>query len=105
MLKLVDAGPAKPGPLVIAPAQAPTTPGGDPARVKEIFRTHCLFQCHGGGKEPQGGRGDINRDLLIKKEKVVPGKNCRTTRCSFLLVTAEDDTVMPPQGPAPAQHR
>jgi mono/diheme cytochrome c family protein len=77
------------------PAAATATAGGDPARVKEIFRTHCL-QCHGGGKgKPKGDLRILDRDLLIAKEEIVPGKPDESEL--YLLVIADDDTVMPPE--------
>ena len=64
------------------------------ARAKEIFRAHC-FECHGGTKT-NGGVKILDRELLVKKEKIVPGK----PDDSYLvqLITAEDDNVMPPSG-------
>ncbi len=64
------------------------------ARAKEIFRAHC-FECHGGTKT-NGGVKILDRELLVKKEKIVPGK----PEDSYLvsLITANDDTVMPPSG-------
>ncbi len=54
------------------------------------------MQCHGGGKgKPKGGVKILDRDLLVKKEKVVPGKP--DDSALFLLITALDDTVMPPE--------
>jgi serine/threonine-protein kinase len=63
-------------------------------RVKEIFRAHCL-ECHGGSKT-NGGVKILDRELLVKKEKVVPGQPDESVL--FLHITAEDETAMPPAG-------
>jgi serine/threonine-protein kinase len=65
------------------------------ARAKEIFRAHCL-ECHGGGTKANGGVRILDRELLIKKDKLVPGKP--DDSYLFQLITATDDTVMPPAG-------
>lgn len=64
------------------------------ARAKEIFRAHCL-ECHGGVKT-NGGVKVLDRTQLVRKEKVMPGKP--EDSYLFQLVTAIDDSVMPPAG-------
>jgi serine/threonine-protein kinase len=64
------------------------------ARVKEVFRVHCL-ECHGGARK-QAGVAILDHGLLLKKKKVVPGKADESLL--FQLVIATDDTVMPPPG-------
>jgi serine/threonine-protein kinase len=75
-------------------APSSTAVGATAARVKEVFRSHCL-ECHGGSKT-NGGVKILDRDLLVKKEKVVPGQPDESLL--FLLITAEDETGMPPPG-------
>jgi mono/diheme cytochrome c family protein len=64
------------------------------ARVKEIFRVHC-FECHGGSKK-QAGVAILDHALLLKKRKVIPGKADESLL--YQLVTATDNSVMPPPG-------
>ncbi len=64
------------------------------ARVKEIFRVHC-FECHGGSKR-QAGVAILDSALLLKKRKVIPGKP--EDSLLYQLVTATDNSVMPPSG-------
>jgi serine/threonine-protein kinase len=89
-------------------AGAPTFPGGAPvrsvappqdsaetaARVKEVFRTHCL-ECHGGSKTTAGVK-ILDRELLVRKEKVIPRRPEESLL--FQLITAKDNSVMPPAG-------
>jgi serine/threonine-protein kinase len=89
-------------------AGAPAFPGGAPvrsvapprdsaetaARVKEVLRTHCL-ECHGGSK-PTAGVKILDRDLLVRKEKVIPRRPEESLL--FQVITAKDDSVMPPPG-------
>ena len=63
------------------------------ARVKEIFRARCL-ECH-GGRKVKGKVKILDRDLLIAREKVVPGKPDDSEL--FQVITAEDESVMPPK--------
>ena len=55
---------------------------------------HCL-ECHGGSKTNRGIK-ILDRELLIKKEKIAPGQPDESVL--FLHITAEDETVMPPPG-------
>ncbi|WP_162136292.1 c-type cytochrome domain-containing protein [Zavarzinella formosa] len=84
------------GPLFAQPKEpaAKEKPEVLASRAKEIFRAHCL-ECHGGAKA-NGGVKILDRELLVKKEKIVPGK----PDDSYLvqLISADDDTVMPPSG-------
>src|SRR5262249_43911677 len=64
------------------------------ARAKEIFRAHCA-ECHSGAKA-RAGVNILDRDGLIKKEKVVPGKPDDSTL--YQLITATDESAMPPTG-------
>jgi serine/threonine-protein kinase len=65
------------------------------SRVKEIFRTRC-YACHGGSKTNAGIKA-LDRDLLVqKKKKVVPGRPDDSEL--FQLLTADDDSAMPPPG-------
>jgi serine/threonine-protein kinase len=64
------------------------------ARAKEIFRAHCA-ECHSGAKA-RAGVVILDREVLIKKEKVVPGKPDDSTL--YQLITATDDSAMPPTG-------
>jgi mono/diheme cytochrome c family protein len=82
-----------------APAAAQPPKGRDkdpglPARVKEIFRGHCL-ECH-GEKKPSGGVRVFDREALVKKEFVVPGKPDDSSLVQ--LVTATEEPMMPPAG-------
>lgn len=62
------------------------------ARVKLVFEAHCK-KCHGQGKA-KGGIRVLDRELLVEKQKVVPGKPGDSVL--FQLVTADDDSAMPP---------
>ena len=64
------------------------------ARAKEIFRARCA-ECHSGPKA-RAGVNVLDRDGLIKKEKVVPGKPDDSTL--YQLITATDESAMPPTG-------
>jgi mono/diheme cytochrome c family protein len=64
------------------------------ARVKELFRSRCL-ECHGGSKV-QGGVRILDHNLLLAKQKIVPGKPEASQL--WQLLTAQDDSVMPPAG-------
>jgi serine/threonine-protein kinase len=67
------------------------------ARAKEVFRGHCA-ECHSGTRA-RAGVNTLDRDALVKKEKVVPGKP--DDSIVFQLITAADETVMPPKGRPP----
>jgi serine/threonine-protein kinase len=73
-------------------AQAP--PNADlAAQAKELFRAHC-FACHGGAKTNAGIK-ILDRTLLVdKKKKVAPG-NPEGSEL-YRLMTAQDESVMPP---------
>ncbi len=64
------------------------------ARVKEIFRTRC-WDCH-GGVETNAGVDVLNREGLVQKDKVTPG--APDASLLFQRITADDDSVMPPEG-------
>src|SRR5262245_42604462 len=64
------------------------------ARAKEVFRSHCT-ECHGGAKA-RAGVNVLDRDGLVKKEKVVPGKPDDSVL--YQLITATDESAMPPTG-------
>lgn len=64
------------------------------ARAKEVFRAHCA-ECHSGAKA-RAGVNVLNRDGLIKKEKIFPGK--ADDSVLYQLITATDESVMPPTG-------
>ncbi|HJZ93606.1 MAG TPA: c-type cytochrome domain-containing protein [Gemmataceae bacterium] len=64
------------------------------ARAKEVFRAHCT-ECHGGTKARAGVKV-FDRDALVKKEKVVPGKPDDSVL--YQLITATDESAMPPTG-------
>ena len=78
------------------PAQRPQQPPATAdlaARVEEIFRARCL-ECH-GGRKVKGKVKILDRDLLIAREQVVPGKPDDSEL--FQVITAEDESVMPPK--------
>jgi serine/threonine-protein kinase len=64
------------------------------ARVKELFRTRC-FECHGGTRT-NGGIKILDAEALVKKKALVPANPEESLL--FQLVTADDDSVMPPAG-------
>ncbi|HBI45205.1 MAG TPA: hypothetical protein DDY78_20470 [Planctomycetales bacterium] len=64
------------------------------ASVKELLRGNC-FDCHGGSRTNAGVK-ILDRELLVNKKKLVPGKPDESML--FQLVTATDDSVMPPAG-------
>src|SRR5262245_41124328 len=64
------------------------------ARAKEVFRAHCT-ECHGAVKT-RAGVNVLDRDGLIKKQKVVPGKPDESVL--YQLVSATDESSMPPTG-------
>jgi hypothetical protein len=64
------------------------------ARAKEVLRAHCA-ECQGGAKA-RARVSVLDRDGLIKKEKVVPNKP--DDSALYQLVTATDESVMPPTG-------
>jgi serine/threonine-protein kinase len=77
--------------------QTPTSPVSGKsiaAAVKEVFRTHCL-DCHGAAATKAGIK-IMDRDLLVKKEALVPGKPEDSP--VFMLAAATDEPYMPPRG-------
>jgi len=64
------------------------------SRAKEVFRANCV-ECHGVAKA-RAGVNVLDRDGLIKKEKVVPGKP--DDSILYQLITATDESAMPPTG-------
>jgi serine/threonine-protein kinase len=85
---------------VTATQEKPAAPAvaGDEARqlanaAKEVLRQHC-YQCH-GESNPKGGVRILDYDSLVsKKKKVIPGKLFESD--IFSLMTANDQSVMPP---------
>jgi serine/threonine-protein kinase len=77
-------------------AQAPADKAGSDlaARVKQLFRARC-FECHGGSKSYAGVKV-LDHALLLKKKKVRPGKPDDSPL--YQLITAQDESVMPPAG-------
>jgi len=82
----------------IAPgADAPGAPtakednGALASQVKEIFRSRCL-ECH-GPINPSAGIKVLDRELLIRRKKLVPGKPDASILYQSLIV--KDETAMP----------
>ncbi|HEX3147930.1 MAG TPA: c-type cytochrome domain-containing protein [Gemmataceae bacterium] len=80
--------------LIVAGGSAVAGDADLAARVKEVFRAHCV-ECHGLAKA-RAGVNVLDRDGLIKKEKMVPGKPDDSVL--FQLITATDESAMPPTG-------
>jgi serine/threonine-protein kinase len=84
-------------------AALPTAFADDPgataaaAAAKEVFTAHCL-ECH-GGKKTSAGIKILDRDLLIRKKKIVPGKPGDSALLD--LVTAKGGDGMPPPEKTP----
>jgi mono/diheme cytochrome c family protein len=74
-------------------AEVAPTPEALAARVKELFRVRC-FDCHEGTRT-NGGIKILDSDLLLE-DAVVAGKPDESLL--YELVTADDDSVMPPAG-------
>jgi serine/threonine-protein kinase len=88
---------SRPAPLLaLLLAAGPAAAADDDlaARAKEVFRGHCA-ECHNGTKA-RAGVNVLDRDGLVKKEKVVPGKPDDST--VYQLITATDESAMPPTG-------
>jgi serine/threonine-protein kinase len=64
------------------------------AKVKEMFRARC-FACHGGSRGTEGSVKILDHESLLKKRKIAPG-NVEGSKL-FRLITANDDSVMPPK--------
>ncbi len=62
------------------------------AKARDILQVNCL-ECH-GGKKTFGGVKILDRALLVSKEKIAPGS--AEDSLIYHLITAKDDTVMPP---------
>jgi serine/threonine-protein kinase len=84
-------------PLLAAGPAAAADPAELAARAKEVFRGRCA-ECHNGAKA-RAGVNVLDRDGLIKKEKVVPGKP--DDSIVYQHISATDETVMPPKGRPP----
>ncbi len=80
--------------LLLAAGPAAAADDDLAARAKEIFRGHCA-ECHGGAKA-RAGVNVLDRDGLVKKDKVTPGKPDDST--VYQLNTATDESAMPPTG-------
>ncbi len=78
-----------------AVADEPATSAAEvTARVKEIFRTRC-HDCH-GGVETNAGVDVLDREGMVRKDKITPG--APDTSLLYQKITADDDSVMPPEG-------
>ena len=80
--------------LILAAGPAAAADSDFAARAKEVFRSHCA-ECHSGPKA-RAGVNILDRDGLIKKEKVVPGKP--DDSLLYQLISATDESAMPPTG-------
>ena len=70
------------------------------ANAKSVFRTRC-FSCHSGA-EPSGGFPILDHQGLLRtkdRHLIVPGKPDESR--IYQVITAKDDSVMPPSGNAP----
>jgi serine/threonine-protein kinase len=84
--------PVQPPPVV--KGGVPAGPAGAlAAEVKELFRARC-FACHGGDRGTEGNVVILDYGQLTTKKKVLPG-NADGSKL-FKLITANDDSVMPP---------
>lgn len=80
--------------LASAPPVVQAQPPAEKAR--DILTKHCL-DCH-GGRKTNAGIKVLDRELLIRKKKIVPGKPDESQL--FQLVSATDESRMPPEGKA-----
>ncbi len=62
------------------------------AKARDILQAHC-FECH-GGKITKGGVKILDRELLVSKDKLVPGN--ADDSLLYQLINATDDSMMPP---------
>lgn len=90
---------------------APVAPAGDPVRTEKlaffrsnilpIFETRC-YECHGNGKRKGGLRMDDRSSLVSKDDDglwiVKPGEPKESVLVNRVLLPAEDDLAMPPEG-------
>lgn len=81
-------------PFAVEKADFLPPPGDRAAQVKEIFRLRCS-ECHGGLKT-QGGVKILDRQRLLDKKHVIPGRPDESL--VFQLITAADGSGMPPAG-------
>jgi mono/diheme cytochrome c family protein len=83
------------------PADHQEASGSDPAAVaatvKEIFRSRC-FECH-GGSSTQNGVSVLDRETLISKGTVVPGKPDESPL--FRAIIDPDEDARMPEGQPP----
>jgi serine/threonine-protein kinase len=83
------------GGAVPFPARGGSAENGElAAEAKEILRTRCL-ECHGGTKTSAGVK-ILDRELLVQKRKIIAGRPDESSL--YRLVTAEDGSMMPPNG-------
>jgi mono/diheme cytochrome c family protein len=87
---------------VAASPAAADPPDPTSAQARSILQTYCA-DCHGGGKAAKGGFGFVlDRDRLVSRQLVVPGK----AGASDLLLRIEQGEMPPParkQRPTPAE--
>lgn len=95
--------------LLLAPGMvlSPLTARGDPSdpvgeQARAILQAHCA-RCHGGGQATKGGFGFVlDRDRLVGRQLVVPGK----AGASDLVLRIEQGEMPPPdvkQRPSPGE--
>jgi uncharacterized membrane protein len=104
-----EAGAASPA--VAGAAAAAAAPDADPVRTEKlaffrsnilpIFETRC-YECHGNGKRKGGLRMDDRSSLVSKDDEglwiVKPGAPEESVLIGRVLLPAEDDLAMPPEG-------
>jgi serine/threonine-protein kinase len=64
------------------------------SRVQDILKKNC-FECH-GGKKTSAGVKILDRELLVSKQKITPGKPDESLLLQ--MVQATDESRMPPEG-------
>src|SRR4249919_405888 len=78
--------------LMFAPQLAHADPPEVAVKAKAILQAHCA-DCHGGGKANKGGFGFVlDRDLLVNRLLVAPGK----VKGSELFQRIEEGEMPPP---------
>ena len=99
------------GAAAAAPGAGADAPAADPVRTEKlaffrsnvlpIFETRC-YECHGNGKRKGGLRMDDRASLVSKDDEglwiVKPGEPKESVLISRVLLPAEDDLAMPPEG-------